>query len=185
MSAKNQTLKKIAVAGLMSALSLVLIAVIRIPIIPSAPWLVLDGGDIPILMSGFLLGPWWGLLVTVVASLIQALVFSSDGIIGGLMHILASGAFVVVSGLIYQKWKTFKGALVGLLVGGLTMVAVVIPANIYITPLLYTNMTPEMVLPLIPTAILPFNAIKAAVNTVLVLLIYKPISRALKKIHWL
>lgn len=77
---RNAVLHKIVLAGILTALAVVMIALIRFPIIPTAEFLVFDGGDIPILMSGLLLGPWWGLAVTVIASLIQGSAFAGRGL---------------------------------------------------------------------------------------------------------
>lgn len=181
---KKTVLQKTVLAGLFTALSLVLIALIRIPIIPAAPWLVLDGGDIPALLAGFLLGPWWGLAVNVASSLIQGFAFSSDGIVGAAMHILSTGLFVVLSGALYRRFHTFRGALLSLLAGAAAFIAVILPVNVLITPAFY-GMPTQAVVDLILPALLPFNAIKAAVNIALVLLLYKPISRAVKSFGWL
>lgn len=180
---KNMSLKKIVLAGIFTALSIVLISFVRIPIFPAFPFLILDGGDLPILLSGFLLGPWWGLAVTVAASLIQAFVFSTDGIIGGLMHIIASGTFVVISSYVYKKWHTIKGALLALIFGGIAMMIVMIPANLFITSYYY-KMTVEAVAAMLVFPLIPFNAVKAIMNTIIIMLIYKPISRVLHKVDW-
>ena len=115
---RNEVLHKIVLAGILTALAVVMIALIRFPIIPTAEFLVFDGGDIPILMSGLLLGPWWGLAVTVIASLIQGFLLSPDGIVGAVMHIISSGVFVVVTSLLYRKWHSRGGALASLSIGG-------------------------------------------------------------------
>ena len=59
-------------------------------------------------------------------------------------------------------------------------------ANLLITPLYLTYMlgvpsTMADVAAMLPTVLLPFNFIKAVLNGALVLLIYKPVSLALKR----
>ena len=72
--------------------------------------------------------------------------------------------------LIMGKW-----GLIALVVGGLVMIAVLIPANLIITPL-FLGIPTEAVLAMIPTIILPFNLLKVALNTVIVFILYKRLS---------
>ena len=100
------------------------------------------------------------------------------------MHILSTGLFVVLSGALYRRFHTFRGALLSLLAGAAAFIAVILPVNVLITPAFY-GMPTQAVVDLILPALLPFNAIKAGVNIALVLLLYKPISRAVKSFGWL
>ena len=89
--------KKIAIMGVMTAISIILIYIIRFPIIPAAPFLEYEPGDIPIYIIAFLYGPLSGLVITIIASLIQGITVSAgSGIIGIIMHIYATGTFVLV-----------------------------------------------------------------------------------------
>jgi hypothetical protein len=60
------------------------------------------------------------------------------------------------------------------------MVAVMMLANLFVTPY-YMHVTQADVVGLIPTLLLPFNAVKAVLNAALTLCLYKPISKVLKK----
>ena len=71
------------------------------------------------------------------------------------------------------------GALVGIILSVVTMVVVMICANLVITPY-YMGVTRGEVAALIPALILPFNITKGVVNASLVFLLYKPLSTALK-----
>ena len=59
------------------------------------------------------------------------------------------------------------------------MTAMMVILNLFVTPL-YTGMPMETIASMIPTLFLPFNFTKAVLNAALVLMLYKPISRALK-----
>ena len=180
----SYNLRKCVLAGLLTAIAVILISFIRIPIFPWASFLILDGGDIPLLLCGFLLGPVWGFIAVVVSAVLQTLLYSQDGVIGMFMHIVSSGAFVVVSALIYKKVHTYKGAWLSLGLGTLALILVMIPFNLFVTSAYY-NMPVSAVAAMLPTAILPFNLIKGAANSIVLILIYKPISKSLKKITWL
>ena len=59
------------------------------------------------------------------------------------------------------------------------MTAVMILANIFITPY-YMGVARSDVMTMIPTLLLPFNAIKAVLNASLTLCVYKPLTKILK-----
>ena len=65
-------------------------------------------------------------------------------------------------------------------VAALSTVAVMMVANLYITPY-YMGVTQEAVVGLIPTMLLPFNAVKSILNASLTLCLYKPVTTILKK----
>ena len=89
-------------------------------------------------------------------------------------------AFVGTASVIYRFKKTLSGAVVGLCSAVCAMTAVMILANMFITPY-YMGTTMEAVRSLIPTLLLPFNLLKGVINVGAVLLLYKPMSRALRK----
>jgi len=131
---KPSTLK-LAKMALMVAIS-VICTFIHFPILPTAPFLEFEVSDIPILIAGFVFGPVRGLIIGVVAILLRALILSPpSGPYGMIMHIIAIGVFVIVASAIYQKYKTKKWGLLSLIIGGLCMTAVMMPANLIITPI--------------------------------------------------
>lgn len=184
MQSKTAKLTKLA---MLTALSMVLMAAFKmIPglgqIFSFGPggFLEYDPADIPIFIGTFAFGPVGRLVMTVIVSLFQAVTFSAgSGPYGFLMHVIATGSFVIVAGNIYQVTKTKKGAIVALIMGTITMTAVMIPANLFITPLFF-GMPRDAVYPLLPI-IAAFNLGKAGFNSVITLLLYKSISRFLHK----
>jgi riboflavin transporter FmnP len=175
----NKRTLQLARMGVLAAISIVLVYLIHLPIIPAAPFLEYDPADIPILMGTFALGPLAGLLLTAVVSVIQGLTVSAaGGLYGVLMHIVATGTFVLLAGNIYRLNKTRKGALIALIAGGAAMTAVMIPANLIVTPL-FMGVSADAVKALLPVAIVPFNLIKAVINAVVTFLLYKRVSKYL------
>lgn len=177
MMTNRQRIDRLVKLGLLTALSL-LMMLIRFPLF--LPFLEYDMADVPILIGAFLFGPWWGLLLTAAVCVLQGLTVSAgSGWIGIAMHFFATGAFVVVAGLIYRRVHTFKGALLALACGSLTMVALMAPLNLLFTG--YFMGTPiQAVKALLLPAIIPFNAVKAFGNSLITLLLYKTVSRVLK-----
>lgn len=106
---------KIAKMAMLVAISIVLVMVIHLPIFPAVAFLEYDPADIPILIGTFAFGPLAGLALTVVTSVIQGLTVSSgSGLYGILMHVIATGVLVIVSGSIYGRkychYSSFYGS---------------------------------------------------------------------------
>ncbi|HOA55136.1 MAG: ECF transporter S component [Acetivibrionales bacterium] len=177
----NINVKKMATIAVLSALSIVFMLLIRFPILPAAPYLIYEPADVPVLIGGFLFGPLAGIIITLIVSVIQAFAFSTDGWVGLLMHVVATGALVVTSSLIYKKCHKLSGAVIALLAGTLAMTLVMIPVNLIIQPNFY-GVPVEVVKSLLVPAIIPFNLIKAGINSLLTLLVYKRISTIVKKL---
>lgn len=138
-----------------------------------------DAMDIPFLIAGFAYGPVAGLVVVIVASFVQGLTVSaSEGLVGIVMHIIASGTLVAVSSLIYKTRHDVKGAIIGLLAGALAMTAIMIPANLLITAPYYQIPVEAVVSMLLPF-IIPFNLMKAGINIFICFFLYKPLRRML------
>ena len=173
LNAQKSTLK-LAKMSILVAISLVLVAIIHIPIFPVVSFLQYDPADVSILMGAFAFGPVAGLLMTAIVSLIQAYAISGDGVYGFLMHFIATGAFVLVAGTIYHFMKTKKGAVVSLVCGTVTMVLAMYFANLVITPF-YTGWPVDAVKEVMPY-ILAFNFVKAGLNSVITFVLYKRVS---------
>ena len=176
----NSTLKTVIMA-MLTALSIISLYIIRMPLIPAAPFLEYDAADIPVLIGSMLLGPVHGIIILLAVCIIQALTVSaSSGWIGFVMHFAASGIFVLVAANIYKRKKSIKSLIVGLAAGSLAMVIAMIPLNLVFTGIFLGAGTQAIVQMLIP-AILPFNILKAVINSVATFAIYTPISEILKK----
>ena len=167
--------RRLTTLAMLAAISIVLVTVIRIPMF--LPFLEYDPADIPILVGTFLYGPLAGLALTVAVSVVQGLTVSaSSGPIGIMMHILATGAFSLTAGLIYKNRRNRTGAVWALVFGSLVSVVVMVVWNIVLTPI-YMGVPRAAVVELLIPAIIPFNLAKTGINSIVTLLIYKPVSR--------
>lgn len=175
MNNNKMTTEKLTKMAMLIAVSIVLVYLIHLPIFPAVPFLEYDPADIPILIGTFAFGPLAGVLLTVIAAILQGVTVSAhSGIYGIIMHIIATSALVITAGLIYNKEKTKKRAIIALVAGTLAMTAVMIPANLFITPV-FMGAPRSAVVPLLPWIIL-FNLVKAGVNSIVTFLVYKKIS---------
>lgn len=182
MNKRMTRTRMLTTLAVLTALSIVLMLFIRFPIFPAAPYLEFEPMDIPILIAGFAFGPLAGLAVTLVSSLIQGLTVSSavGGWVGVLMHFIATGTFVTVASVIYRRKHSLLGAIIGLVAGVLSMAAIMVPANLLITPAFFgvpIDAVKSMLLPVI----IPFNLIKAGINATVTFIIYKPLRRFIIK----
>lgn len=176
---RSEKTVKITKMAMLAAISVVLVLLIRIPY-PPAPFLVYDPADIPIFIGTFAFGPLAGLALTFIVSFIQAFVLGGDGLIGFFMHFVATGTFVLVAGYIYKKSKTRKNAVIGLICGTIIMTASMLLWNLIITPI-FLGVPREAVVAMLATVILPYNLLKAGINSIVTFLTYKSIARFLHK----
>jgi riboflavin transporter FmnP len=77
--------------------------------------------------------------------------------------------------MMYKKQKTKKTAIKALAVGVIVAVIVMCAMNLIVTPI-YMGAPREAVVAMLPTVIIPFNLVKAGVNSILTFLLYKRIS---------
>ena len=174
----NKNVKKLTMMAMLSAISVVLVYLVRFPVFPAAAFLEYDPADIPVLIGGFMYGPLAGIAITVIASAVQAFTVSAaNGVYGFLMHVIATSALVITSSVIYKAMKkTNKGEIIGLICGTAMMCGVMMIANHYITAYYFQLDRSIVDAMLIPT-ILPFNFIKAGVNSLIAFLVRKPLKK--------
>lgn len=177
----NTNVRRLVYLAVFCAVSVALIYLIHLPIFPSAPFLEYDPADIPLMIATFMFGPLWGLAATAAASFIQACTVSSgSGVIGFFMHVFATGAYVIVAGLLYQRMgKGLRATIVSLAVASLVAVAVMIPLNLIFTPMYGTPI--DVVKSMMWPVIVPFNLIKFGINSVLTAVVYRSVRYAIRK----
>lgn len=172
--------KRLARLGMLAAVSVILVAVVHFPIFPAVSFLEYDPADIPILIATFAFGPLYGLLITAVVAVLQGLTVSSaSGLYGIIMHFIATGTYVLVAGFIYARRKTRKTAVISLACGIPAMAAIMIPANLIVTP--YFMNVPVSLVQQLMVYIILFNLIKAGINAVVTFVVYKAVSPLLHR----
>ena len=179
---KNQTVIRTAIMAMLTAVSIVLVYFIHLPLIPGVTFLEYDPADIPVLIGAIMLGPISGIVILLAVCLIQALTVSAatGGWIGFIMHFVASSALILIPSIIYRKKKTIPSLIIGLVLGVIAMTVVMIPLNLVFTGLFMEKGVEVVVSMLIP-AIIPFNLAKATINAVVTFAVFTPIANVLKK----
>lgn len=167
------TTRQMVVMALMVAIS-VIVSFIEFPIIAAAPFLKLDVSLAVVAIVGFAYGAGPGLVVGILSVIIHSL-FMGD-LAGGIMNTLVIIGYILPSTLIYRRGKNLKSAIIGLIVGSIGLIIMALLGNLFVTPV-YTGMPVDAIVAMIPTILLPFNLIKAVVNSVLVALLYRSVGK--------
>ena len=182
--------------GVLAAFSAVLYYIPGIPVIP--PIYKLDFSTLPVLLGGFSMGVWPGLAILLIKDLTGLLHSSSMGV-GEIADFIASASLMIPAVLIYRKHHTFKGAITGLGVGLVVMLAASALANYLIMIPFYVqvmNMPLDAILgqiartipavdslwKLILLATIPFNLLKGVVLCLITIVLYKRLAPFLKSV---
>ncbi len=169
-------LRRIVVTAMFCSISFLLTFVLRF----NVGFLTFDVKDTVLAILSLMYGPVYGVVSSLTVALIEFLSISDTGIYGFIMNFLASATFTFTCGLIYKYKRNFSGAIISLVSAAVTLVCVMLAANLFITPY-YMGVDRTTVIGMIPTMLLPFNLCKALINAAVTLIIYKPITGVLKK----
>lgn len=164
--------RQLVTMSLLCAIS-VLLSFIELPLLPAAPFLKFDASIMPAMVCGFAYGPAAGLACGVLGAIIHGIIMADYW--GALMNVLVIIGYVLPAALIYRKMHTMKGAVAGLVAGTVCSIIMAIVGNLLVTPI-YLNTPVEAVIGMIVPILIPFNIIKAVINSVLTLIVYKSIS---------
>lgn len=169
-------LKRLCVTAMMCAVAMVLVFCVRI----NVQFLTIDIKDAVLCVVSLLFGPIYGLFSSAVVAFLEYITVSSTGVYGLVMNFISSASFTMIAGFVYYRRRNIKAATIGLVLAVVFMTVFMIVANLFITPF-YMKTTCEAVVELILPLLLPFNVLKGALNAALTLIIYKPVSAAVKR----
>ena len=168
--------KKLVGMAMFAALAYGVTFVFRIPVM----FLTFDAKDTIITIASLMYGPISGVVISLIAALIEFITISGTGVYGFIMNFASSAAFSATAALIYKYKKNPTGAVISLYAASITMVTVMLCLNILVTPY-YMKQPTAAVIALLPKIILPFNIAKALLNSALVMLLYKPVTVAMRR----
>ena len=172
---KRSHLRTMVLMAVFAALAFATMFVFRF----NVNFLTFDLKDTVITMSGLLLGPTAAATVSLLVAVLEFITVGDTGWYGFLMNFASSATFSVMCALVYANRKRLSGAIIALFSGVVAMVAVMLTLNLVVTPF-YMGAPRSSVVDMIPTLLLPFNLIKGLVNASLVLVLYKPVCRAMQ-----
>ena len=173
--------RRIAILAMLSALAYLIMVFGRIPIVTVPLTLNYDPKDIIIHIGGFIFGPISALAMSVVVSFVEMITVSVNTWVGLVMNIISTCSFVCPAAIIYKRRRKMSGAVIGLAVGLVSMSIVMMLWNYIMVPIYMKGVSREVVAPMLLPIFLPFNLIKGGINMAVTLLMYKPVTAALKK----
>ncbi len=172
----NIDMKKIVGMAMFSALAYGVTFVFRIPV----SFLTFDAKDAILTIAAFMYGPVAAVIMSLIPALIELITISGTGGWGFLMNFASSACFSCTASLIYKYRRSFNGAIIALYASVAATTAFMMLMNILVTPV-YMGVPRSAVIDLIPSLLLPFNFAKALMNAAITMLIYKPVSVAMKR----
>ena len=171
---QHENVLKTVTVAIFIALAYAAVCTFRIKV----SFLTLDIKDALITVAAMIFGPLSAVLMSVSVSLIEMVTISDTLLYGFIMNVLSTLSLSVTASLIYKYKRNMLGAVIGLISGVFAVTAIMMLANVFITPY-YMGVERSVVVSKIPTLLLPFNLTKATLNASVTLLIYKPIVTAM------
>lgn len=198
MTKKVLTTKNLTMIAMFSAISAVLMVFeIQLPFSPS--FVKFDFSDLPVMLGGFLIGPFAGGIIAFMKVLLHFLLNGTTSFfVGDLSNLLLTLSFVLPASFIYQQKKTKKTAIQGLLVSIICTSLLAIIFNLFLIFPLYlkvlnlkmvdlinmihvVNPLVKDVFTMIVFSLLPFNLFKYSIVSMITMLSYKKLSILFKE----
>lgn len=176
----NSSTNKLVKISLLSAVALIL-RYIEFPILPMFAWLQMDLSDVPALLGGFGFGPVVGVAIELIKNVLIVFIRGTgSGFVGELANFAIGSSLIVPAALFYKRNKSKKSAIIGMIIGGIFMEIFAIIFNLYVLlPAYGMHMNLDQQIQYVTLGLLPFNAIKALIVSVITYAIYKKVSVSL------
>ncbi|MGI6046208.1 MAG: ECF transporter S component [Eggerthellaceae bacterium] len=163
----------LVIMSLLCALG-ILLSFVEFPIFPAAPFLKYDASFMTAMVCGFAFGPASGVAVGMVIVVVHGLILGDFA--GSLMNAIIVIGFVLPAALVYKRSHTLRAAVLGLVISGVLATILAILANMVVTPL-YLGVPIDAVIAMILPILLPFNLMKAIINAILTIIVYRAIRK--------
>lgn len=192
------SLKNIAKIAILAALSAIIMQ-FRFPL-PFAPgFLDFDLAEVPSLIGAFAMGPVQGLIIVILKNILKVLISGTNtSFVGEFSNIIVNGALVLVAGFYYRHDRTFRGAIIAMILGVIALTSVATLSNYFVMFPLYANVLGWEIQQIVDMAaavnplvnsletvmlftIVPFNLITGISTSIVTTLIYPHISPILKR----
>ncbi len=189
--------RKVAMIGMFSAIAMILM-LFEFPLPFAPPFYEIDFSELPIMVGTFAFGPVAGVMMEFCKVLLKlAFKGTSTAFVGDLANFIIGCSLILPASAVYEFIKAKKGAIIGLIVGTLTMTIFGSMFNaLYLLPtfsVLYgmpldaligmgTKINPAItnITTFVCFAVAPFNLLKAGIVSIVTLIVYKPLSPIIK-----
>lgn len=194
---RQQGARRAAYVGIFAAMAAVLMYFeLPLPFAPS--FYEIDLSEVPVLICSFSLGPVAGVVCELVKVVLKLLLKgTSTAFVGDFANFVVGCSFILPATVIYHRFKTKKGAMIGMVTGTVVMsvfgslfnAVYLLPAfaTLYGVPLeqlvamgTAVNGMINSVSTLVLFAVVPFNIVKGTIVSLLTTLLYKRVERLLR-----
>jgi riboflavin transporter FmnP len=173
----NSKTKRIIALAIFCILAYISAAFIQIPI---ARFLKYCPKEVIITIGGFALGTPAVIIMSVLVAFGQMLTFGTNRVVEFILNVIAVTTFALPAAYAYKKDKSMLSVAIGLLSGTALMTVFMLMWNYCLTPV-YKGYTREEVVGLMIPFFLPMNLLKGGFNSLIVLMLYKPVLSLLRK----
>ncbi len=193
----NKTVWNVKVAMLSAVATILMLFEFPLPFV-APPFYELDFSEVPVLLGAFALGPIAGVVIEGVKILLNFIINGTvTAGVGEIANFVMGVLFVLPAALVYKKTKSKKGAITGLLLGGIAMIVGGCLINAFVMLPIYAvafkmpveaffdmaaKIWPQIdtMLEFVVLCVAPFNLVKVVFVATITLVIYKPLRRLLK-----
>ncbi len=191
-------IKTVAKIGILGAIATVLM-LFEIPLWFAPSFYEIDLSEVVVMIGGFALGPIAGVFIELVKILLNLLLNGTvTAGVGELANFVIGCAYILPAAILYRRKKTFKSAILGMVIGTVSITVVGAIMNLYVMLPAYValagfpmealigmgsavNPAIDSVGTLVLFATVPFNLIKGIITSLLVGILYKRLSPILHK----
>ena len=176
---------RIAYIAMFTALSFAL-RMLEFSILPAVPYLQMDFSDVFILICAYALGPVSGIIAGVAKEVIYGIFFTHTFFVGELANIVILVPFILLPSLMYKKHKGIKSVIFWMIISCLMRTAWSFPVNLLLNFPVFVGFNWQVGMPMFLNVwywVMLFNLIKSAMLAVVILLLYKSVSRLLQLIN--
>lgn len=197
-TSEKTKVNKTVIMAMLSAIAVILMY-FDFPIPFIAPgFYKIDFSEIPVLIGSFILGPCAGVIIEAVKVILHfCMKGTTTAFVGDFANFILGCMYVVPAAIIYHTKKTRKMAMISLIAGGVILVIAGmllnawyllpkyselygIPLDVLIAMGTKVNASITDVFSFVALAVAPFNIIKALIDGIVTVILYKYLSHQLK-----
>ena len=199
---KNNDIRKLLIISMLGTISFLLM-LLEFPLWFVPSFYELDLSEVAVLVGGFTFGPLAAIMIEGIKVILNLIFTGTITMgVGELANFLIGLSFVLPAVIIYKRHKTKKHAIIGLVVGTISLAffSAILNAYLLLPAYAYFMSSPEntltiqsfvylgsLVNPLVKDlfsfimfAVVPFNLIKGVLTSIVVITIYKRVSVLIK-----
>jgi len=191
------SIRNMSIIGMLSAVSTV-VMLFEFPLWFAPSFYKLDASEVIVLIGAFALGPVAGIIIEFLKIVLNLLINSTTtAYVGEIANFLIGCSLIVPASLIYKKHKTIKFAVIGLVIGTISLTIFSVLMNYFVLLPVYSHFygapidafigMGKKVNPyicdlktLVFFAVAPFNLVKGVLSSLITILVYKKLSPIIK-----